>query len=198
MFTGIIEGIGKIDRVEETPFSRRLWIETPFSLLKEKKGDSMAVNGCCLTIISKSKNKMSADISPETLSCTNLGALQKGSRVNLERSLKWGDRLGGHCVQGHVDGLALLKKKEKKGKGNNSYWILSFQYPPKLRKYFIPKGSVAVEGVSLTVNSVSSTLFTVCIIPHTQSLTTLTDKKVGDRLNLEVDVLAKYAENFLI
>jgi riboflavin synthase len=197
MFTGIIEGIGKIFRVEESKGSRRIWIESPFSLAQEKSGNSIAVDGCCLTITQKNKNRFAADVSPETLQRTTLGGLKKGMWVNLERPLRSQDRLGGHIVQGHVDGVARLRlKKQVKTKGE-IFILFQFEYPKSLRKYLVEKGSIAIDGISLTLNQVTPKFLSVLIIPHTQNLTTLTHKNVGDRVNIEVDVLAKYLEKLI-
>ncbi len=195
MFTGIIEGKGKVETIEKQKSSLRLWIEVPFSLSKDKLGDSIAVNGCCLTITGKKGKKFAADVSPETLARTSLGFLKKGSWVNLERALKFGDRLGGHIVQGHVDALAkLISKKELRSRGKK-YLILTFEIARNLRPYLVEKGSVTLDGISLTVNKIQARSFSVCIIPHTQDLTTLTAKKSGDIVNIEVDILAKYLES---
>ncbi len=188
MFTGIIEGVGSVSQVEKKKEGVCLFIRAPFSLRRDKLGDSLAVDGCCLTLIQKKGNVFCVEVSPETLSRTTLGALKKNSPVNLERALKLGDRLGGHWVQGHVDGIGKLRSKE-----NKKDWIfLEIDFSPRLRKYMVEKGSVTVDGVSLTINRVSAKTFSLCLIPHTQKLTALTAKKVGDRVNLEVDILAKY------
>ncbi len=197
MFTGIIEGIGKIRSLEKFKRSLRIWIEAPFALNKEKIGDSIALNGCCLTITGKKGKQFAADISPETLKRTSLAFLEKGSSVNLERALKWGDRLGGHIVQGHVDGLAkvLARKELKSAKGK--YLFFEFEIARNLKPYLVEKGSVTLDGISLTVNQLKGRGFSVCVIPHTQALTTLTAKKPGDNVNIEVDILAKYLEQLV-
>lgn len=194
MFTGIIEGLGKVRGLEKRQHSMRLWIEAPFSLTKDKLGDSVSVNGCCLTIKAKQGKRFAADVSPETLSRTSLGSLKEGGEVNLERALKFGARMGGHIVQGHVDGLAKLLSKKEARSGGEKYLVLDFQIARNLRPYLVEKGSVTLDGISLTVNRVRARSFSVCIIPHTQELTTLTAKKPGDNLNIEVDILAKYLE----
>ncbi len=197
MFTGIIEGIGSVRSLEKLKKSLRIWIEAPFSLNKEKLGDSIAVNGCCLTITAKKGKQFAADISPETLSRTSLGFLKKGSAVNLERALRFGDRLGGHIVQGHVDGLAKITTKKELKSGKEKYLIFEFEIARNLRPYLVEKGSVTLDGISLTVNQLKGRGFSVCVIPHTQNLTTLTAKKPGDNVNIEVDILAKYLEQIL-
>lgn len=198
MFTGIIEGIGKVQSLEKLKSSIRIWIEPPFSLSKEKLGDSIAVSGCCLTITGKRGKSFAADVSPETLSRTSLSDLKIGSLVNVERALKFGDRLGGHIVQGHVDGVVkLISRKELRSK-KGKYLVLSFEIARNLRPYLVEKGSVTLDGISLTVNEVQARSFSVCIIPHTQDLTTLTGKKTGDIVNIEVDILAKYLEQLFV
>jgi riboflavin synthase len=197
MFTGIIEGIGKIRKVETLPSSLRIWVEAPFSLSRERKGDSIAVDGCCLTLTQKNGKTFSADLSPETLKRTTLGALQSGMRVNLERPLTLQARLGGHLVQGHVDGVGVIRSARRKGGRGRPSIEMSVQFPKQLQKYLIEKGSVAVDGISLTVNRIKGNLFELCLIPHTQKLTALTGKKPGDRVNLEVDMMAKYIEQLM-
>ncbi len=197
MFTGIIEGVGKVQKVEDQNSSRRLWIQSPFSLRQEKPGDSIAVNGCCLTIIQKNKNSFAADVSPETLERTSLGELVAESLINLERPLRLQDRLGGHLVQGHVDGVGKIKSIRPHQTPQGNYLFLNFSYPSFLKKYLVEKGSITIDGISLTLNRVWGTFFEVCIIPHTQALTTLTHKKPGARVNLEVDVMAKYLEKLI-
>ncbi|MBF0492822.1 MAG: riboflavin synthase [Deltaproteobacteria bacterium] len=197
MFTGIIEGQGQITQIEKLKHSLRMSVRSPFSLSKEKLGDSIAVDGCCLTITQKKGSTFSVDISPETLVKTCLADCQQGSLVNLERALRLGDRLGGHWVQGHVDTVATIGAirwtQEKDGK----YLWLKIAYPKNLRKYLVSKGSITVSGVSLTINDLKKDTFELCLIPHTQKMTTLTAKKVGDRVNLEVDILVKYVESIL-
>ncbi len=197
MFTGIIEGVGSVLQVENRKNARRLWIKAPFSLARENLGDSVAVEGVCLTIIKKKNGAFAADVSPETLNRSTLGRIGKGMRVNLERPLTFHSRLGGHIVQGHVDGMGTLVSKKLIRTRHEEYYLLEIQAPPSLRKYLVEKGSVTVDGISLTVNRVRTKSFTVCVIPHTQKLTTLTDKKAGDRVNLEVDILAKYLEKLI-
>ncbi len=197
MFTGIVEGIGEVKKIRVKGKSWQIEIQTPFSISKEKIGNSMAINGCCLTITEKKKNYFSADLSPETLSCTNLKDLKVGSKVNLERALRLSDPVGGHLVQGHIDGISLLLDKKKIESETGSYLILKFKIPKNLRKYLIKKGSIAIDGVSLTTNEIQANQFTVCLIPHTQKKTILQDKKIGDSVNIEVDLMAKYLENFI-
>ncbi len=197
MFTGIVEGVGEVKKIRAKGKSWQMDIQTPFSVSKEKIGNSIAINGCCLTITEKKKNLFSADLSPETLSCTTLQDLKVGSKVNLERALRLSDPVGGHWVQGHIDGISLLLDKKKIESETGSWLILKFKIPKNLRKYLIKKGSIAIDGVSLTINEIQASWFTVCLIPHTQKKTILQDKKVGDSVNIEVDLMAKYLENFI-
>lgn len=197
MFTGIIEGTGEVKKIRAKGRSRQIEVKTSFSLSKEKIGNSIAINGCCLTITEKKKNLFSADLSPETLSCTTLKDLKVGSKVNLERALRLSDPVGGHLVQGHVDDIALMLDKKKIESETGSYLILKFRLAKKLRKYLIKKGSIAIDGVSLTINEIQANQFTVCLIPHTQKKTILQDKKIGDSVNIEVDLMAKYLENLI-
>lgn len=197
MFTGIVEGVGEVKKIRAKGKSWQIDIQTPFSVSKEKIGNSIAINGCCLTITEKKKNLFSADLSPETLSCTTLQDLKIGSKVNLERALRLSDPIGGHLVQGHIDGISLILDKKKIESETGSYLILKFKIPKNLRKYLIKKGSIAIDGVSLTINEIQANQFTVCLIPHTQKKTILQDKKVGDSVNIEVDLMAKYLENFI-
>ena len=202
MFTGIIEGIGKIKKIENHPASRRLWIESPFSLSKEMLGASIAVDGCCLTLTQKNGKAFAADVSPETLGRTTLGSFESGMRVNLERPVRPASRMGGHFVQGHVDGVGVIRSRRatraagRSSRGGN-FILMSIQFPKQLGRYLVEKGSVAVDGISLTMNQIQGNQFQVCLIPHTQDQTALTGKKAGDRVNLEVDVLAKYIERLL-
>ncbi|MFO1464803.1 MAG: riboflavin synthase [bacterium] len=194
MFTGIVEGRGRIKKVESFRTHTRLEVECPFALKGTKVGDSIAVDGCCLTATRLQGRVFSADISPETLRVTTLGKLRKGDRVNVERPLRMGDRLGGHMVQGHVDGVGKLVKKQFVSAKPEGYWLLEVQVPKHLRLYMVDKGSVTVDGISLTVNQVKQDKIALCIIPHTQEKTTLVEKSVGAPLNLEADILLKYLE----
>jgi riboflavin synthase len=194
MFTGIIEGVGRIKKVQAQASHRRLEIESPFSLKGTKLGDSIAINGCCLTATKIQGRTFSADVSPETLSLTNIGELKAGSRVNLERPLRLSDRLGGHLVQGHVDGVGKLVKKAFVKAKPEGYWLLEVDVPKHLHAYMVDKGSVTVDGISLTVNRAKAGRISLCIIPHTQERTTLVDKTIGAKLNLEADILLKYLE----
>lgn len=188
MFTGLIEAVGIVQRLEQRGDAARLTLQTPLSE-DLSAGESLAVNGCCLTVTSTGEGKTSFDLLGETLACTNLGQLQSGSRVNLERALRADGRFGGHFVQGHVDTTAEVLKAETKGADLN----LVIALPPGGARYFIGKGSVAINGVSLTVASLQEDSFGLWIIPHTLQETNLGDLRSGDPVNLEYDMLAKYA-----
>ena len=191
MFTGLVESLGTVRSLERRGDAARLTLET--SLAGELSlGESLAVNGCCLTVTGKEDGAL-FDLLVETLNRTNLGALQPGSRVNLERALRADGRFGGHFVQGHIDTTAKVVASDSKGGDLN----LLIEIPPSGSKYFIEKGSIAVNGVSLTVASLGEDYFGLWIIPHTLQETNLGDLKAGDRVNLEYDMLAKYAERQL-
>lgn len=187
MFTGIVEQVGTLAEVKLMAGGYRLRIDTP--LAKDTHaGDSLAVSGVCLTAILSHQNEVHADVGPETARVTTLGSLARGQRVNLERPLRADGRIGGHFVQGHVDGIGVVDDVRREG---DSYWI-TVSYPPQLAPYFIRKGSVAVDGVSLTVAGLDEKHFDVQIIPHTWSHTTLGGLKAGDKVNVECDMLGKY------
>lgn len=186
MFTGLIEEVGRI----AAPAPRvRIRCSTILSDLKE--GDSVSVSGVCLTALDIGPDGFSADLAPETLRRTSLGDRQVGDLVNLERSLRADARLGGHIVQGHVDGTAELLSLDELGDGN---WWLKIRLPPQLDRYVVFKGSISIDGTSLTVASLESNILGVTIIPHTFQNTALHTRKPGDRVNIEVDILAKYLE----
>jgi riboflavin synthase len=194
MFTGIVEGSGIVKKVDSFRTYTRIEIECPFSLKGTKVGDSIAVDGCCLTATRLKGKTFSADVSPETLRVTTLGGLKAGARVNIERPLRMGDRLGGHIVQGHVDGVGEMAKKKYVPAKPDAYWLLEVKVPKALRPYMVDKGSVTVDGISLTVNTAKQDRISLCIIPHTQEKTTLVSKPLGAPLNLEADILLKYLE----
>ena len=191
MFTGLVEAVGTIRSLEHRGDAARLTLETRLAT-ELHLGESLAVNGCCLTVTSK-ENGASFDLLLETLNRTNLGTLQPGSRVNLERALRADGRFGGHFVQGHIDTTAKVVATDSKGADLN----LLIEIPSSGSKYFIEKGSIAVNGVSLTVASLGEDHFGLWIIPHTLQETNLGDLKAGDCVNLEYDMLAKYAERQL-
>tara|TARA_R100001143_G_scaffold63435_1_gene70442 strand:- start:2540 stop:3226 length:687 start_codon:yes stop_codon:yes gene_type:complete len=194
MFTGLIEATGLISSLQGSDESCRLVIGSDtLDFSDVMTGDSIAVNGVCLTATEVSENEFQADVSVETLRCTSLGKLQVGARVNLEKALKVDQRLGGHIVSGHVDGLAKLENKQKHGDN----LLLNFSVPMELAHYIAKKGSVCLDGVSLTVNEVDGAEFSVMIIPHTASETIIESYEPGDEINLEVDLLGRYLERLL-
>ena len=187
MFTGIITDVGRVAAVERRG-DIRFTIETRFDTGAIALGASIACNGVCLTVVETRPGAFLVDVSAETVSKTTVGAWGEGTRVNLERSLKLGDELGGHLVYGHVDGVIAVAGVRPEG--DSQRW--TFEAPAHLARFIAPKGSVALDGVSLTVNEVEGTRFGVNIIPHTQQQTTFSTLKAGDRMNLEVDMLARY------
>jgi riboflavin synthase len=194
MFTGIIETTGRVARIEPRGGDMRLVIDAGALGLDDIAiGDSIAVSGVCLTAIAFEGNAFAVDVSGETLSCSSLGALGVGAAVNLEKALRLSDRLGGHLVAGHVDGLARIVSIEPDARSQR--W--TFELPPDLARYVAPKGSVAIDGVSLTVNEVDGRRFGVNLIPHTIDVTALRDRRVGDPVNIEVDLVARYVERIL-
>ncbi|MFJ4678190.1 riboflavin synthase [Kitasatospora sp. NPDC088783] len=206
MFTGIIEELGEVVSIEEIGASSRIRLRGPVVTADARHGDSIAVNGVCLTVLDDNEQladrpgEFSADVMRETLLRSSLGVLRPGSRVNLERAMALGARLGGHLVQGHVDGTGTLLSREPGdlGPDGNPRWeVLRFTLPQPISRYLVEKGSITVDGVSLTVVEAALDSFTVSLIPATLALTTLGAKAVGDPVNLEVDVLAKYVERLL-
>ncbi len=193
MFTGIIQGVGVV--VEKRPAGGGMvfCIEAGFDLTDPEEGESIAVNGACLTARNITGNRFFVDVSPESLSRTGLGRLEAGSRVNLERALRLSDRLGGHLVSGHVDCQGTVRERRAAG----DYTLFTFSLDPALARYVIEKGSITINGVSLTVNSCEGDRFSVSIIPHTLAVTTLGELKSGDRVNIEVDIIGKYVEKLL-
>ncbi len=194
MFTGIIEGLGTVKAVQSFGHGQRFMFEADFLLDTVKIGDSIAVNGVCLTAVTINGNSFSADLSPESLSKSTFGASKVGERVNMERAMRLDSRVDGHFVSGHIDGVGQIRQKLTK----SNAVIISIETPPALSRYMIKKGSVAVDGVSLTINSCRRNYFDVSIIPHTSQHTTLTAKKKGDRVNIETDMIGKYVERFVI
>jgi riboflavin synthase len=190
MFTGIIEHLAEVADVIDEPPGKRLILRHPALAAEVVLGESIAVNGCCLTVVETepSRGTLSFQAGPETLSRTNLGRLRSGSHVNLERSLKVGDRLSGHFVTGHVDGLVTLAQRRDEGEWS-TFW---FTAPEPLVQQMASKGSIAIDGVSLTLVDVQTDRFSVALIPHTLAVTTLGRLRVGDPVNLETDLLAKY------
>lgn len=193
MFTGLVQGVGRI--VEKRPAGGGMvfCLEAGFELTDPDEGESIAVNGACLTARDIVGRRFLVDVSPETLSRTGLFFLKVGDRVNLERALRLSDRLGGHLVSGHVDALAVVEERKAAG----DFTLFTFSLDASLKKYVIEKGSITLNGISLTVNSCQDNRFTVSIIPHTLKVTTLGELQVGDRVNVEVDIIGKYVEKLL-
>jgi riboflavin synthase len=193
MFTGIVEELGEVTAWEDLPAAARITVRGPLVTSDAKHGDSIAVNGVCLTVVTSSGGAFTADIMKETLDRSSLGALAVGSPVNLERSVRLQDRLGGHLVQGHVDGTGAIVSKTA-----SEHWtVVRITLPADLDRYVVEKGSITVDGVSLTVSAVQPGWFEVSLIPTTLQLTTLGPKAPGDPVNLEVDITAKYVEKLL-
>jgi len=191
MFTGIIQATGRVTRSEPRGGDLRLGIVAPeFDTSDVGLGDSIAVSGCCLTVVAHEGDTLAFDISNESLALTTLGDLAMGDRVNLEKALRLSDRLGGHLVSGHVDGIGSIVSVESDARSQR--WII--EAPPALARYIAAKGSVCVDGASLTVNTVDGVRFGVNLIPHTVEHTTFGDRRAGDRVNLEIDMLARYVE----
>ncbi len=194
MFTGIVQGVGRIRSVEPRGGDVTLWIETgPVSLADVQVGGSIAVCGACLTATRFDGNAFAADVSRETLSLTTLGEATAGARVNIEKALQAGQALGGHYVTGHVDGVGVVVSRHDDARSVR----VEVEVPPELARYVARKGSICVDGVSLTVNGVSGRRFDVNLVPHTLELTTLGDYRPGTRVNLEVDIIARYLERML-
>lgn len=193
MFTGLVEELGTITTLTQVGAAVELSLRAPLVAADAAIGDSIAVNGCCLTVVRRTSDVLTFEAGSETLSRTNLGRLQTGSRVNLERSLKVGDRLGGHYVSGHIDGLGALDRRQEEG----PWAFLWFRVPGELARQMASKGSIAVDGVSLTLVEVTNDSFSVALIPHTLAVTTLGALKPGDAVNLETDLLAKYVQRQL-
>ncbi|MFT5700556.1 MAG: riboflavin synthase [Desulforhopalus sp.] len=193
MFTGIIAGVGKVVGRRNTGGGRAFDLEADFDISEPEEGESIAVNGVCLTAYNIHGRHFTADVSPETLSRTKLGDIGPGVSVNLERALRLSDRLGGHMVSGHIDCTALVSSKKAVG----DYTIFNFTLPVEHGRYIIEKGSITIDGVSLTVNSCDRGTFSVSIIPHTLKTTTLGLLKVGSKVNIEVDIIGKYVEKLL-
>lgn len=193
MFTGIIKTMGEVVTVDKTGGDARFIIRTDLDLNAFEIGASVCHEGCCLTIVEKKGDTYAVDVSAETLSKTTLGEWGTGTTVNVEPSLKIGDELGGHIVSGHVDGVATLMSITQEGDSHR----LVIEAPETLAKFIAPKGSVALDGISLTVNEVDGNKFGVNIIRHTWDVTTLGQKQIGDRLNIEIDLMARYAARLM-
>jgi riboflavin synthase len=197
VFTGIVQGIGKVESLRAASGGvRRLTVKTALAVGQLPIGASIAVQGACLTIVSRRSGRPSsfqADVGPETLACTNLGSLTAGSHVHLEPALRLGDPMGGHMMTGHVDGTGLVVKAAKQG----AAFALRVSAPAPVVPYLVPKGSVAIDGVSLTINEVAGDAFEVLLIPHTLAVTRLGDLRPGGKVNLEADMIAKQVARFI-
>lgn len=194
MFTGIIAAIGKVETLQAKGGDIRLSVATNgLDLADVKLGDSIANNGVCLTVVEMNASSLSFDVSRETLDCTSLGSLQTGSEVNLEKALAMGERLGGHMVSGHVDALATVIARHDSARSV----VFRFEVPAGLERYIAEKGSACIDGTSLTVNNVADNWFEVNIIPHTMQETIMSNYRVGTKVNLEVDLIARYLERLL-
>ena len=193
MFTGLVENVGEIKSLELNRRAAVLTVNTDLPLRAMELGASVAVNGSCLTVVEKGKRDFTVDVSPETLKRTNLEMLRAGSLVNLERPMRLRDRLGGHLVTGHVDGVGTVAAIEKKGE----FTFFTFQVPARLGALLVSKGSVAVDGISLTVNECGRRRFSVAIVPFTLRHTNLRARRVGDKVNIETDLIGKYVHSFL-
>jgi riboflavin synthase len=193
MFTGIIEGLGTIRGIRSSARETRLAVEADFAMEGTRIGDSISVNGACLTVVQLENRRFTADVSPETLARTTFKKARVGERVNLERALRLSDRLDGHLVAGHVDGTGQIAGRRQE----SNAWIVDVAVAPALPRYMIEKGSVAVDGISLTINRLEADRFQVSVIPHTATLTTIGFKKVGDEVHIETDLIGKYIERFV-
>ena len=193
MFTGLIQSIGTVRRLDRRGDSASLQISS--SLVKDdlQPGESIAINGVCLTVTKWDDESFVADVSPETLKCSTLGSLRANSQVNLERALRLCDRLGGHLVSGHIDCVAKVRRRYQ---GQNAVRF-EFSVPVENQRYLVEKGSVTIDGISLTVNAVDADGFAVAIIPHSLEMTTLKDRREGDSVNVETDLIGRYVERFL-
>jgi riboflavin synthase len=193
MFTGLIEDVGRITGLRTSQRAAVLTVKTHLPVRAMELGASVAVNGACLTVVKKGTSEFTVDVSPETLKRTNLQTLGDGSAVNLERPMRLQDRLGGHLVTGHVDGVGTVAAIDQQGE----FTIFAFRVSPRLGSLLVSKGSVAVDGISLTVNDCRRDRFSVAIIPFTLQRTNLRVRRVGDKVNIETDLIGKYVHSFL-
>ena len=194
MFTGLIEEVGEVGALRRSVSFQRMEVAAGSVVEELAIGDSIGIDGVCQTVVARKGNRFAVESVEETMRLTTLSALRTGDRVNLERPLKASDRLGGHMVLGHVDGVGAIRRLEATG----GSWILQVEVPAPLRRYIAPKGSVAVDGISLTVVASTAEGFTISLIPHTLEHTNLKQRKRGDRVNIEVDVVARYLERLLV
>jgi riboflavin synthase len=193
VFTGIVEGVGEVRNMVRAGSGAACTVWVPPSISDCRPGDSLSVDGVCLTVTSAKRDLVELDVSVETLARSTLGSLKQGSMVNLERALRLSDRIGGHLVSGHVDGTGTIDKIAKL----QGSWVIRITVDQDLSRYLIEKGSVAVDGISLTINKCSGRSFEITVVPHTALVTTISKKRRGDRVNIEVDMISKYIEKFL-
>lgn len=193
MFTGIVEEMGVVMGLEKNLAGARLTLLAKTIMTDLTEGASVSVNGACLTVVAKGERDFSVDLSPETLLVTTLGRLAAGMPVNLERAMKLNERLGGHLVAGHVDGVGMVRSRRQDGNAI----VLTIETPPELVRYCVPKGSITIDGISMTINEVTDRTFSIAVIPHTAKVTTLGLMKEGDQVNLESDLIGKYVERLL-
>lgn len=193
MFTGIIEKLGVIRQLQPAAGGRRISVETGLDLSETAIGDSIAVNGACLTVVTKTGSQFSADLSPETVLKTTFSTKRVGDRVNVERAMRLSDRINGHLVSGHIDGVGAISARRE----DANAIVITIAVPPDLARQMIPKGSVAVDGISLTINQCDENSFGISIIPHTAQLTSIGHCSVGDAVNIETDILGKYVTRLL-
>ena len=194
MFTGIIEGLGTVSAIASSGPGKRLAVDSDFPLDQTGIGDSISVSGACLTVVKLDANRFEVDVSPETLAKTTFANVKMGDRVNLERALRLSDRIDGHLVSGHIDGMGTLQHREQIGNAI----VVTIGASTAITSYLIAKGSVAVDGISLTVNTRGDKEFAVSIIPHTAKIATIGIKRIGDHVNIETDMIGKYVERFLM
>jgi riboflavin synthase len=193
MFTGIIENKGKVLRIEFRGHEKKLTLELPFDLTDAQLGDSININGACLTVVGKKGQTIELDLSAETLEKTTLAKVREGEKVNIERALRLSDRLGGHIVTGHIDGIGTITERIIE----RDFLLLKIRIPQYVSRYVVQKGSIAIDGISLTVNECRAEEISLTLIPYTLEKTTLINKKVGDEVNVEADILGKYVEKML-
>lgn len=193
MFTGIVEEMGAVTSVEQTLGGSRVTILASTVLTDLKVGDSVSINGTCLTVVTKSEQSFVVEVSPETLSVTTLGRLTGGTPVNLERAMKLNERIGGHLVAGHVDGVGTIRSRHQDGNAI----LFAIEAPFDVLRYCVHKGSITVDGISMTINDVTDQSFSIAVIPHTAAVTTLGLKQVNDQVNLESDLIGKFVERLL-
>jgi len=192
MFTGIIEGLGTLSGIRPAGQGKRLTIDADYTLDQTRIGDSIAVNGACLTVVKVNLKRFEVDLSPETLEVSTFEGAKLGDRLNLERAMRLSDRIDGHLVLGHVDGIGVIKERKKVANAV----MVTIGVPEALARYMISKGSIAIDGISLTINACEPKRITVSIIPHTAAKTTIAIKQNGDAVNLETDMIGKYVERF--